>query len=396
MVANAFPVEPDPAPQQNAYDPIVQAELLLRPFHGLLFAEIRDYLGTTDQNMMRRHPGGKGRITPALTNLTLVGLVCSVPVLRTSRNRIIGRDGLLWDGETVTEPLQMYYPGMFAPNFLHDRDGTTMNTLRNRRDEAMNQDHREKNPHRIHTVQSDDVFSVLHIDGQFMRSGQRHEVNQRGLPQLKPDAVMTSRVREGPVVVQFIDSRKSPEAREAAQHLILPHIEAARVDEYPPVLLICRNRFLAEHARLAAMDLAEQHRAALQVMAEERGHYEIGPPIAGHPDWFRYITSVVDFFVEYERSARTPRRIMRKLGLYFNAAKRGYDFYGRKLRVAFITETAQAERTVVEKSEALTRETGTELMVITTTYGRIMERLAFGDRDVWLHRGSPIHIEGDP
>ena len=102
---------------------------------------------------------------------------------------------------------------------------------------------------------------------------------------------------------------------------------------------------------------------------------------------------MMGFFLEYERSARYSARIRRKLLSYFDAAKAGFDFYGRTLRVAFITETDQAEREVIENSEALLREMAVELMVITSTYRKIMDRLASGDRDVWLHRGRTIHIE---
>ena len=366
-------------------DQMSRAELVSLDPHGALISEINDWPGTVDENAVRRRPNKANLVLPAIGDLIQAKLVRVVPVWRTSRNRFLKDPERLPRGEFVVGRARMLYHADDAATYLHNRDGFAVNGLRLRHNGALNQDHRERRPHRSHTGQLDDVVTDLTLQGFTLRSGRRDRVQYRGLPQLAPDAVMTAKVALGTVAVVYIDALLEGGVKLNVQRVLAPHLyETARGAERL-VIMECRNDRSARIAREEAIRLVRENGTSLWALAVSRPLPSLSSGVQALAENFPDQFITVEFFIEYERSARHPERVRKKLWGYVEYAKHGHQF-----PLIFITETDQVERFVLEESEALMVENRIELTVVTSTYGKITGRLPDADREVWSHRGIPI------
>ena len=75
---------------------------------------------------------------------------------------------------------------------------------------------------------------------------------------------------------------------------------------------------------------------------------------------------MIQFYVEYERSATTPVAIRDKLMPYFRAVRRGYD-----CAVIFICETERAAEIFRQQHRNLQRELRVTFPLITSTYAQV-------------------------
>ena len=99
------------------------------------------------------------------------------------------------------------------------------------------------------------------------------------------------------------------------------------------------------------------------------------------------IFALFEFFLEYERSARTPAAISRKIRSYV-----GHTKWGVKNPLAFVAETEEAEAIATEIAKTLMEEYDIEMEIVTSTYERITRRLSADNRDVWVSVGRPVLI----
>ena len=319
-----------------------RAELLSLDLPGALIAEIRDWPGTLEENQVRRHPGRATQVMPAIDELILAGLVQAAPVWRTSRNWFVGKPDNPPGGQTIVSQTRMLYGADEAATYLRHRDGTAVNGFRVRHNSAMSQDHRKKKPHRSHTGQLDDVVTDLLLHGFALRSGHRDRTQYKGLPQLAPDAVMTAKVAAGTVEVIYIDSLLEGGVRLDVQDKLAIHLNNAARGGERMIILECRTRHGAEIAREEGARLVRERGLALPVLGLVSPVPSLTFAVRALANDFpgRFVT--VEFYVEYERSARFPTRIRNKLRKYI-----AYAQSGSKFPVCLITETDQAEQFVL-------------------------------------------------
>lgn len=364
------------------------AELMCFDPHSWLFSQIQDWPGAVDENLIRRYAGPhKGLVEQALEEMLQLELVQFGPVWRTSKNSFITDLAKLKKGDIEMDQVRMFYLAKMAGRHLHRRDQVAPNHPTSRHDSAMNQDRREVRPHLSHTGQLDDVVTSLMLQGFDIRSGRRDLVQPEGLPQLVPDAVLTTVVAGVPFSLVHLDATIDVEVSPGIKDRLFPVLNVQDGPDRYVVVLVCNTRRLATLAQAEAdawVRLLESRQRVLAVTAQDVSDMSAYRKL---PDSLRGLFRVVRFFVEYERSARFRDRIRDKLVSYMELAKNGHVF-----PLLFITEKDQAEWFVLEESEALMAEHGVELMVVTSTYDRIVRRLPAGDPTVWSHRGGSIKV----
>ena len=364
------------------------AELLCQDPWAWLLSQIQEWPGAVDENLVRRYTGAhKPLVERALDELLQRELVQFMPARRTSRNRFIGDPVSLDERERVVRQVRMFYLAEKAGTFLHHRDGVASNGPISRHNSAMNQDHRKVRPHRSHTGQLDDAVTSLMLQGYDVRSGRRDLVHAPGLPQLVPDALLTAVVANVPFSLMRIDATLETEVVSALKDRLFPMLNAMYQSDRQVVVLVCHDQRMASLAQAegdAWVRLLESPHRVLAVTAQDISDMSA---LRKLPKSLWRLFRVVRFFVEYERSARYRRRIRAKLLSYILLTKAGRTF-----PLLFITETDAAERFVMEESMALMAEHGVELMVVTSTYDKIVRRLPTGDPEVWSQHGSFIEV----
>ena len=364
---------------------MARAELLSLDPHGALFAEIRDHPGTLEENAVRRHPDRASRVTLAVDELIQAEMVRAAPVWRTSRNWFVGNPDNLPRDQKIVSKTRMLYGADEGAKYLFNRDGTAVIGFRHRHDGALNQDHREKRPHRNHTGQLDDVMTSLMLQGFVLRSGHRDRIQYRRLSQLAPDLVMTAKIALGTFVVAQVDSLLEGGVRLDVGQVLGRHLCDAAGGNKRLIILECRTERSAGIAKEEANRLIREQGAPVPVLV-------VADPVQSLADATQRLVKAIpghfatmDFLVEYERAARVPSRIREKLRKNAEYSAQGYRF-----PVAFITETDRAERFVLEETEALMTEYEVDLMVVTSTYGKVTRGLAAGDSRTWTHCGNPV------
>ena len=364
------------------------AELLCSDPHNWLFSQIQDWPGAVDENLIRRYAGPhKGLVEQALEEMLQLELVQFGLAWRTSRNLYIADLAKLKKGETEVGQVRMFYLAKMAGRHLHRRDQVAANGPTSRHDSAMNQDRREVRPHLSHTGQLDDVVTSLMLQGFDIRSGRRDLVQPAGLPQLVPDAVLTAVVAYVPFGLVYLHATVDSEVTPSIKDQLLPVLSVPAGPDGYVVVLVCNTRRLAALAQAEADAWVRPVESRQRVLAVTEQDVSDMSAYRKLPDSLRGLFRVVKFFVEYERSARFRDRIRDKLMSYVALAKNGHVF-----PLLFITEKDLAERFVLEESEALMAEHGVELVVVTSTYDRVVRRLPAGDPNVWSRRGGSIKM----
>ena len=412
--------EPEPAATAEKVEPkttprMARAELLAPDLSWKLLSHFDEWPGAIPENAEKHFPGKTGQVRGVLASLTDAGLLTSVPVLRTTNGRLApwphqkptdaaeveskepesksspaGQDATPKRGGRL---VNMTYITDEAATFFLNRDGVAVLGTRHRTDGAINQDHRLRRPHRNHTGQLDLVLTTLASLGFPVRSGRRNLMDFPGIGRVAPDAVMTAGVPLGLVCITDLSAPSSAEYRRMIPDALHGYLSRAAIN-FPDDLLqrhliICPIvsdvRWSHEHLPL----VGESAGVPIEVLAlcgsDSRlrifprplpeGHCRLGIPI--------------DFCVEYERSARTPRRIRRKLRNWVLLAKRGYHF-----PLLFISETDKVEETVVREASSLMDEEQVSLILVTSTYEKVVHRLPAGENGVWSFQGRSIRLGG--
>ena len=105
---------------------------------------------------------------------------------------------------------------------------------------------------------------------------------------------------------------------------------------------------------------------ALHALAVLENTVTLGEAAPGRPHFVRPLYVLIQFYMEYERSATTPAAIRDKLMPYFRAVRRGYN-----CPVIFICETDGAREIFRQQHRNLERELGVTLLLITSTYAQV-------------------------
>ena len=373
------------------------AQRLLDELFSSLFRDVHDFPGATDYNLGARH-GSVPLVNKALNDAADMQLLNFVTCYRTSRRRLVVDLEALHDDETVTNEFRMFYLGLEAGRYFLRRDRVPANRSVGRHDSARKQDHRETRPHRSHTICLDDVVTGLSLGGFRVRSGRRDLVKSRPLPpgvewrhgkylpQIVPDAVLGAEVYLGEAFIERVPDVWGRGIRTSVDELLAPYLAAREAPQHP-VLLVCPDDALAAIVREHAKKTADLRGVPCEVDAIAQGMNHFQKAHDGDPDKLMLRFATYEFLLEYERSARNPNSINRKLLSYVAHAK-----WGTRKRLAFVTETDRAETIATDKAHQLLNEYDVGMEIVTSTHEKITEGLPVGDRDVWTCVGAPLVI----
>ena len=375
---------------------IAVADKLLDGLFSSVFRDVHDFPGATDYNLVTRH--GSVRVLQALDDALNVQLLDSVTCYETSNGRLVLDPQTISDDETTTREFRMFYLGPEAGRYILRRDRVPANRSVGRHHSAKQQDHRQARPHRRHTLGLDDVVTGLKLGGFHVHSGRRDLVNSRPLPrgvrwpygrrlpQIVPDAVLRAEVFLGEVFIEEVPDVWGREIQTSVDELLAPYLAVPEPLRHP-VLLVCSTEALAAIVREQAKVKADLQGGPLEVDATVQGTYSYRETHDDDPEKLMMRLATFEFLVEYERSARYPNAINRKLREYVAHAK-----WGVKKRLAFVTETDRVEAIAIDQARHLLNEYEVNMEIVTSTRQKITERLPAGDRDVWTCVGTPLVI----
>ena len=144
------------------------------------------------------------------------------------------------------------------------------------------------------------------------------------------------------------------------------------------MLLVCSTDALAAIVKEQAKETADLQGVPLEVDATVLGAYYYRATPDEDPEKLMLRFATYEFLLEYERSARYPNAVNRKLREYVAHAK-----WGVKKRLAFVTETDRVEAIAIDQARQLLNEYEVSMEIVTSTRQKITERLPAGDREVW-------------
>ena len=372
--------------------PMARAELLSWEPHRSLFNHIREWSGAVDENLGKLFGDTPGEAETALQDLFRAGLVQFKPVWRTSRNIFLQHPHSVPRGQKIVRQVRMFYVDKDAGAYLRIRDGLAHNYLTPRHNGALNQDHRAERPHRSHTGQLHDVVTSLILAGNSIYSGRRDRRDVPLLQKLAPDAMLPAVVPKADVHHYKIEGEAIEQIMPVVQKLVTDHCRQEPAPTVGPLCtLLCRDKAVAQDAQYVAAVVLRQNGL---VNGRDMGPAfltldDIDRPAASSTlallEAFPLYFSNTPLNLEYERSARTPRRVRKKLRYYFECAKEGDE-----RALAFITESDSVESFVHDEYRALVQEYGFTLTVVTSTYDRITRELAPDRQDVWTRNGHSV------
>ena len=391
-MVNRYAIHDAPLPPD-----LVLGERLLEGLFPTVLRDVHEFPGATDYNLCVRH-GSVGRVSQIVDLALDMKLLISVTNHRTSRGRLVGNPEAVRPDENITQEFRMLYLNGEYGKYIRRRDRVPENRSVGRHDSAKQQDHRAVRPHRAHTVGLDDVVTGLTLGGFHVRSGRRDLVNSRPLPhgvhwpygrylpQIVPDAVLRALVYLGEKFIEEVPEVWGRQIGTVVDDLLAPYLAGPEAPQHP-VLLVCPGERLAEIVRETARETLIRHGMPFQVDAVAQGTYGFERLLDDGPDNLMSISAIYEFLLEYERSARNPAAIVRKIRSYVAHAK-----WGVRKRLAFVAETARAEAIAIEQARNLLEEFDVNMEIVISTYDRITRDLPAGNRDVWTSVGQPLVI----
>ena len=209
--------------------------------------------------------------------------------------------------------------------------------------------------------------------GYLISAGYRGALYLPGGQQLVPDARLTAHLSLGELPTEFM--RGGPWIRRGGQGSAEREEIRRQLGRYVPearrlgglsVACLCENEAVIEVAREEAATIARDYNVALHALAVLENTVTLGDAAPGRPDFIRRLYVVIQWYVEYERSATTPAAIREKLMVYFRAVRRGYD-----CALIVICETGRAAETFRQQHRNLQRELSVTFPLITSTYAQV-------------------------
>ena len=133
-----------------------------------------------------------------------------------------------------------------------------------------------------------------------------------------------------------------------------------------------------------AIAISREYQVDLSVLTALERNVTTLDPTRDLPAVFRRLLVLIQFYVEYERSATTAGDIRDKLMPYFRVAGAGYA-----CAVIFICETRAAADLFRQQHRNLQRALGVEFMLITSTYDEVVA----GEFEAcWNLNGNPVTL----
>ena len=280
---------------------------------------------------------------------------------------------LLEDGTLPAPQFHMNYVSAEGTIVIEHRDVTSLAPIRRRVHEDVRKDHNAYAPQLPHTYHQNGCIVSMSLHGYRVSAGYRGALYLPGGQQLVPDARLTADLCLGELPTEFMRGgyliRRSGQGgaeREEIRRQLGRYIPETRRLGGLSVVCLCENEAVIEVAKEEAANIARDYNVELQALVFLEGNVAVGPGTPGRPDFVRTLYGLIQFYVEYERSATTPVAIRDKLMPYFRAERRGYN-----CPVIFICETERAAEIFRQQHRNLRREMRVAFMLITSTYAQV-------------------------
>ena len=277
---------------------------------------------------------------------------------------------LLEDGTLPASRFHMNYISTAGTIIIEHRDVSSLNAIRRRVNEDVRKDHNGYAPQLTHTHQQNDCIVSMLLHGYLVSAGYRGSLYLPGGQQLVPDFRLTAHLCLGEFPTEFMRGapwvRSSRAEREEIRRQLGKYIPEVRRLGGLTVACLCENEAVVAVTKEEAGNIARDYDVPLQVLAILESSVTVLDAAPGMPDSIRRLFVIIQWYVEYERSATTPAAIRDKLRPYFRAVRRGYD-----CAVIVICETDRAAEIFRQQHRNLQRELGVTFPLITSTYAQV-------------------------
>ena len=286
----------------------------------------------------------------------------------------------------------MNYTSLEGTIIIEHRDVSSLAATRRRVYEDIRKDHDVHAPQLLHTVQQNDCIVVMLKDGYQVSAGYRGCLYLPGGQQLVPDARLSAYLDMGEFPTEVMHGGRFPPAsqqgradREEIRGKLIQYVPDVRRLGGLTIACLCENEQVIEVVREAAADISRAYQVDLVVLAALERNVTTVAAGRDLPDVFRRLLTLIQFYLEYERSATTPTDIQDKLMPYFRVVCGGYH-----CAVIFICETRAAADMFRDQHRILQRALDVEFPLITSTY----DEVTAGDRfeTCWNLNGNPVRL----
>ena len=283
---------------------------------------------------------------------------------------------LLEDGTMPASRFHMNYISTEGTIIIEHRDVSSLNAIRRRVNEDVRKDHNRHAPQLTHTHQQNECIVSMLLHGYLVSAGYRGSLYLPSGQQLVPDFRLTAHLCLGEFPTEFMRGapwvRSSRAEREEIGRQMGQYIPEVRRLGGLTVACLCENEAVVAVTKEEAGNIARDYDVPLQVLAILESSVTVLDAAPGMPDSIHPLFVIIQWYVEYERSATTPAAIRDKLRPYFRAVRRGSD-----CAVIVICETDRAAEIFRQQHRNLQRELGVTFLLITSTYAQVT---AGGDR----------------
>ena len=277
---------------------------------------------------------------------------------------------LLEDGTLPASRFHMNYISTEGTIIIEHRDVSSLNVIRRRVNEDVRKDHNGYAPQLTHTHQQNDCIVSMLLHGYLVSAGYRGSLYLPSGQQLVPDFRLTAHLCLGEFPTEFMGGppwvRSGRAEREEIRRQLGQYIPEVRRLGGLTVACLCENEEVVAVTKEEAGNIARHYDVPLQVLAVLASSVTVLDAAPGMPDSIRRLFVIIQWYVEYERSATTPAAIRDKLMKYFGAVRRGYD-----CAVIVICETDRAAEIFRQQHRNLQRELGVTFPLITSTYAQV-------------------------
>ena len=280
---------------------------------------------------------------------------------------------LLEDGTMPASRFHMNYISTEGTIIIEHRDVSSLNAIRRRVNEDVRKDHNGYAPQLTHTHQQNECIVSMLLHGYLVSAGYRGSLYLPSGQQLVPDFRLTTHLSLGELPTEFMtgapwvqSSRQGRAEREEIRRQLGQYIPEVRRLGGLTVACICENEAVVAVTKEEAENIAKDYDVPLQVLAILESSVTVRDAAPGMPDYIRPLFVIIQWYVEYERSATTPAAIREKLRPYFRAVGRGYD-----CPAIVICETDRAAEIFRQQHRNLQRELGLTFTLITSTYAQV-------------------------
>ena len=255
------------------------------------------------------------------------------------------------------------------------------------------QDHRDKRPHRLHTLMENETVATLRGLGFEADSGYRYLVNVPNVTQIPPDAVVWGTYAYGAYVVERVIAQGTvAEMRNRIRKVLVGQAQAVLEGNSKPLALLYDSRITGRLILEQVRDVSATLQVDLDGRAFKQNMFVVSAPVEeGVPNPLHILFRTSRFDIETERSAKWADRIKKKFSTRIKLAQST----GVSGEVIYICETEGAAARFQEATERMIREAGVDLTVVITTMRGFRTKRLTGPESVLRRQGRPFSLFTD-